>query len=76
MKLKQDIVDRLNNSKDRTLLALKIGVGENAVCIQLKKNKPFGRLTNQDALKAISEITGIDKDNLMEETEDIETARA
>ena len=73
MKIKQSVLDLIDTPKVRTLIAVELGCGEQAVAVQLRENKPFGRLTNQDALFAISKVSGIDRSEILEETEETAT---
>ena len=69
MKVRQDILDLVNNVSSRMRIATKLGTGEPNVAVHMRKNLPNGRLTKMDALKAISEETGTDLNEILEETE-------
>lgn len=68
MKIKQSVLDQINNPQSRNRLGSKLGTGEQAIYRQLKENNPNGRLTKMDALEAISEETGLPIDQILEES--------
>jgi hypothetical protein len=67
MKVKQEILDRINNPETRMRIGLEIGCGDRALAVQIQKNKINGRLTKMDALLAISKETGETVENILEE---------
>lgn len=67
MKVKQSILDKINNPNSRVNIAQKLECGEQAVAVQMRHNYPDGRLTKMDALKAISEEAGCGIDEILEE---------
>ena len=68
MKLKQEIVDRLNNPPTRRRISAKLkSCGDQAIYKHLRGNADNGRLTKMDALKAIAEETGLTIDQLLED---------
>lgn len=67
MKVKQNILDLVNNPRARTRIADRLKCGEQAVYLQMKWNHPNGRLTKYDALKALSDETGRPISDLVEE---------
>jgi hypothetical protein len=60
MKIKQEILDKINNPLVRVRLAVRLGVGEQTLQVRMRKNSSNGRLTKMDALRAISEEVGVD----------------
>lgn len=71
MKVKQGIVDLINNPRSRTRIAMILGIGEQTVASTIRRNQPNGRLTKMDALKAISEETGTAVEEILEESEPV-----
>lgn len=67
MILTKAILDLVNNPVSRTAIAAKLRVGESAVAVQMRRNRPNNRLTKMDAVMAISEVSGIPKDQILEE---------
>lgn len=59
MKIKKEIIDRINNVQTRMKLASILGIGEQMLYDHINRNKPGGRLTRIDALLAIAEELGI-----------------
>lgn len=72
MKIKQSILDIIDNPQTRTKLAMDLGCGEQSVALQLRNNKPNGRLTKMDALRAISKETGVSVEEILEESQEKE----
>jgi hypothetical protein len=69
MKLKQEIVDRLNNPPTRRRISAKLkSCGDQAIYKHLRGNAENGRLTKMDALKAIAEELGLSIDDLLEDS--------
>jgi hypothetical protein len=69
MKLKQEIVDRLNNPPTRRRISAKLkSCGDQAIYKHLRGNSENGRLTKMDALKAIAEETGLSIDELLDDS--------
>src|SRR5690242_19569560 len=67
MKLKQEVVDKLNNPPTRRRISAKLkSCGDQAIYKHLRGNSDNGRLTKMDALKAIAEETGLTIDQLLE----------
>lgn len=66
MKVKQKILDSIDNPQKRTAIAALLGLGENAVAVQMRRNTEDGRMTKMDFLQAISKITGIPVDEILE----------
>lgn len=66
MKIKQKILDKVDNPKSRMRIAAKLDLTEQAIAVQFRKNKDNGRLTKMDALKAISEECGLSVEQLLE----------
>ncbi|HYC30545.1 MAG TPA: hypothetical protein VEB42_17035 [Chitinophagaceae bacterium] len=68
MKLKKEIVDKLNNPPTRRRISAKLkSCGDQAIYKHLRGNSDNGRLTKMDALKAIAEETGLTVDQLLED---------
>jgi hypothetical protein len=68
MKLKQEIIDRLNNPPARRRISAKLkSCGDQAIYKHLRGNTDNGRLTKMDALKAISNELGLSIDELLED---------
>jgi hypothetical protein len=65
-KIKQRIIDAINNPTSRNRIGLKLGCGEQVIALHIRQNKTNGRLTKLDALEAISEETGIVVQDLYE----------
>lgn len=74
MKIKQDIVDKIDNPISRTRIAMDLKVGEQTVALQLRQNNDNGRLTKMDALSAISKEVGIPVNEILEEAT-VETSK-
>jgi hypothetical protein len=69
MKLKQEIIDRLNNPPTRRRISAKLkSCGDQAIYKHLRGNSENGRLTKMDALKAIADETGLAIDDLLEDS--------
>lgn len=66
MKVKQSILDRLNNVVSRRNIAVRLGLGETAVYNHMRLNKSDGYLTKMKALMAISEESGVPVDQILE----------
>lgn len=60
MKLRQEIIARVNNVPSRRTIGTKLNVGDQSIHKALVANLPNGRLTKLDALVAIKEELGID----------------
>lgn len=67
MKIKQSILDKIDNPISRVNIAQELGCGEQAVIVQIKNNNDNGRLTKMDALMAISKETGVEVNGILEE---------
>jgi len=74
MKLKQEIIDRLNNPPTRRRISAKLkSCGDQAIYKHLRGNAENGRLTKMDALKAIAQETGLSIDDLLEDSTEVQT---
>lgn len=75
MKVKQEILDRINNvtSRKRILEFMGSEYGDQALYKQIKDNSEDGPLTKMKAVLAISKETGIPVDQILEEEEEHET---
>lgn len=67
MKLKQEIINKVNNPASRARMGLVLGCGDQMLYIHLKENKDNGRLTKMDALQAIAKEAQIEIDEILEE---------
>ena len=74
MRLKQEVLQKINKPRPRALLGLALGVTEQAIIRYIKKNSP--RLTNADALKVIREETNLLDAEILEEETQPETVPA
>lgn len=66
MKIKQNIIDQINEPETRSKIAVALKQGEQAVYVACKNNSDDGPLTKYAALVAISEITGLPIDKIVE----------
>lgn len=66
MKIKQGVLDKVDNTQSRTRIAVDLKVGEQTIAYQMRLNADNGRLTKMDALMAISKESGIPVDKLLE----------
>lgn len=69
MKVKQTILDRVNNVASRRVISEKLDIGDQMLYLHMKKNAADGPLTKMKALLAISEETGVPVEEILEETE-------
>lgn len=53
-KVKQVVLDRINNPASRNRLGLVLKCDSASIAVQIRRNKVNGRLTKMDALEAIS----------------------
>jgi len=68
-KVKQSILDLVDNPQKRTEIAGILKVGEQAIAWNMYHNKPNGRMTKMDFLEAISKVSGIPVTEILEEAE-------
>jgi hypothetical protein len=66
MKVKQSILDKINNVDSRRRISEKIGIGDQMLYKHIVANINDGSLTKMKALKAISEETGVAIDKILE----------
>jgi hypothetical protein len=66
MKVKQSILDKINNVDSRRRISEKMSIGDQTLYKHIVANLSDGSLTKMTALKAISEETGIAVDKLLE----------
>lgn len=66
MKIKQKILNKINNTKSRMRIALDLGVDSQAIYVLLRANSENGRLTKMDALLAISKECDIPVMDILE----------
>lgn len=69
MKVKQSIIDKVNNPQSRARIGLKIGCGDQMLYRHFQRNLNNGRLTKMDALKAIAEEAQVDLNDVLQEEE-------
>lgn len=67
MKIKQKILDKIDNPLVRSKLAVKLLCGEQNLAVHMRRNSSDGRLTKMDALMAISEEVGCEVTDILEE---------
>lgn len=67
MKIRQEILERINNPVTRTKIAMALGQGEQSVVVLVRNNAPNGSLTKAAALKVIREETGLGYDEILED---------
>lgn len=66
MKVKQNILDLVDNPQQRTAIASLLRVGEQTVALQMRLNKSNGRMTKMDFLQAVSEVSGFPVGEILE----------
>lgn len=69
MKIKRDILQKIDNPQSRTKIALALGQGEQSIASACRANQDNGTLTKMAALKAISDETGIGIEEILEESD-------
>lgn len=67
MKVKQEILDLVDNPQKRTEIAGELKIGEQAVAWNMRRNSDNGRMTKMDFLEAISKVSGIPVSEILEE---------
>lgn len=67
MKVKQEILDLINNPPARTRIASDMKTGENNIALMMRRNAKNGAMTKWKFLKAIEKETGIAIDQILEE---------
>jgi hypothetical protein len=67
MKVKQEILDKIDNPQSRTRIAMQLNQGEQSIALACRANQDNGTLTKMAALKAISEIVGIPVEEILED---------
>lgn len=75
MKIKQEILDLVDNPQSRTRIALDLCIGEQTVALQMRNNAENGRMTKMDFLKAISKECGVSVEDILEESTEEEIGR-
>lgn len=75
MKIKQAIIDQINNPQCRNRIGSVIGIGEQTVYQHMRANKSKGRLTWMDALEAISKETGVSVTDICEQVDSKDSAK-
>lgn len=66
MKVKQTVLDKVNNVDSRKRICDKLGIGDQMLYKHMNQNKENGRLTKMDALIAISEESKIPVSKILE----------
>lgn len=72
MIVRQAILEKVNKPLVRSRIAVALGVGEQAVAMQMRNNTPDGRLTKMDALQAIAKEAGCEVSEILEAEEPAE----
>lgn len=68
MKIKPEIIQKINTPINRVAIAYELGITEQSVIKAIGRNTPNGTLTTLSSLKAISKIVGEENlENLLEE---------
>ncbi len=67
MKVKQEILDVINNPSARTRIAFDLKTGEANIALIIRRNADDGGMTKMKFLKAIEKETGIPVDQILEE---------
>ena len=67
MKIRQEVLDKIDNPGTRSRIAASLKQGEQSVALACRNNSDDGPLTKYAALVAISEITGLPFDQIVEE---------
>lgn len=75
MKVKQSILDQINNVDSRRRISEKLGIGDQMLHKHITANKANGQLTKMVALKAIAEVTGVSVEDMLEEEITAETTK-
>lgn len=68
MKLRQEILDKIDNPKTRRAIANELDCGEQNIVVHLRRNLDNGRMTKMDALQAISKVAGVPIVEILEES--------
>lgn len=76
MKVKQKILDIVNNPQTRTDIAQDLRIGEQSVAFHMRVNRANGRMTKMDFLQALSKVSGFPVDEILEETAVLESHKA
>lgn len=71
-KVKQSLLDSVNNPQTRTAIAQKLRVGEQSIAWQMRKNAVNGRMTKMDFLEVLSEISGVPVNEILEDALQVE----
>lgn len=66
MKVKQSVLDKVNNVDSRKRISDKLKIGDQMLYKHINNNKENGRLTKMDALIAISEESKIPVSKILE----------
>ena len=69
MKVKQEILDIVDNPQKRVEIAMELRCGENSIAIQMRRNADNGRMTKMDFLEAISKVSGVPVDEILDRGE-------
>jgi hypothetical protein len=71
-KVKQSVLDSVNNLEMRMEIARRLRVGEQSVAWQMRKNTTNGRMTKMDFLEVLSEISGVAISEILEDALHVE----
>lgn len=69
MKIKQEILDRIDNPGTRSKIAASLNQGEQSIALACKANVKNGPLTKYAVLRTISEETGVPIEDIVEASE-------
>lgn len=67
MKVKQEILNRINNVASRRVISAKLDISDQMLYKHIVRNAMDGPLTKMKALMAISEEAGIEVNQVLEE---------
>lgn len=67
MKVKQTILDQINNVASRRRISTKLDIGDQMLYKHIKTNADDGPLTKMKAIICISEETGVDVSEILED---------
>lgn len=68
MKVRQEILEKINNPQSRTKIAMALGQGEQSIALVCRTNQPNSALTKWAAVKVISEELNVPMDQVLEES--------
>lgn len=65
MKVKQNILNQINNVQTRMAIANRLKTGEQNIVLAMRRNATNGRMTKMDFLLAVTAETGINIDEIL-----------